>query len=217
MGHARWCALLGIVVLPGLVGGCRSVESRLETPVTVRFDNVALANALPELSRQCGVPIELHESAAASGTKRISLRLDRVPCRDALAWVLRIVGPDHSKSYLDRYSAAESGRLVWIVEGDRVLVMSGEAFLRRQPKVVRYYDLADLGASREEANQIVELITAIFAPGTWEDMNAANPAWIRLRSGKLVVCHHERIQGRIKGLLDSLRRSAQDKPDTPEE
>jgi len=217
--RGRWCAVLGAAISLSLAAACRSVESRLETPVAVCFENTPFADTLRELSEQCGVPIELHESAAGSRAKPIWLRLDRVRCKDALEWILRLAGPSHLKGRYssDRFTKAQWGALVYLVERERVVVVSGKEFLRRQPKIIRYYDLAGVCADPEEANQMMELITTTFAPGTWEDTDSPKPAWIRLRSGKLVVCHSKRVQRQIKGLLDSFRRSAHGASGTPKE
>lgn|GEM_PF-5847735 len=195
--------------LLALSGSCRSIESRLDTPVTVRFDSTPLVNALRELSRQSGISIELDRSAEDKKPTPITLRFDRLPCKYALAWVLRVAGPGHlMHRHSDRFTEAQEGALISLVEHDRVIVVSGREFLRRQPKIIRSYCLDDICADPDEANTLMEFITATFAPGTWEDMDSPNPAWVRVRSGKLVVAHWEHVQEEVGAFLDSLRRSA---------
>ena len=206
----RWCALLGLSALLTLACGCRSIESRLKIPVSANFEKTPLGDALRELSRQSGVPIELHRSAAGSKAEPITLWLRQVRCKDALAWVLRLSGPWHLRHRYssDRFGQAEQGALIYLVERGRVVVVSGKEFLRRQPKPVRYYDLADVCADREAANKLMEVIKTTIAPGTCGDGDSPKPTWMALRSGKLVVCHYEHVHQQVKELLASLRRSA---------
>ncbi len=140
-------------------GGGRWPEEKLATRVTLDLRDVPLTKALDELRRQTGLNILLDRNTpqvadANPDEMKVTLHVKGVPARTALRMLLR--GQAGLGYYFD----------------DGVLVVSN-AEEADQKLMRRVYPVADLVGSDPKAENLIEVITRVVEPGSWQPMAGA--------------------------------------------
>jgi tetratricopeptide (TPR) repeat protein len=165
----------------------RELEAKLEEPISFDFIATPLDDVVAFLRNLKKVNIVVDKAAVADrGALDVTLRLDKVKFRDALAWILRLLN------------------LSYTLENGTIYISTKEKIEETKKTIIRYYDVSDLtneprnfkpniraisNADLEDQDfddifeenddadldpktftgeSLVEFIKSVIAPGTWD-------------------------------------------------
>lgn len=171
----------------------KDVDDRLNDAIaSIDIRNKPLAAVIDEISQLSTLVISLDlDSLSAVGVTpedKVSVSLSNTTVGQLLERLLDQVG------------------LVYVVESGQVRVISQRSQAQQQ-RIARY-NVADLAPDEASAAELVRLIQALVAPGTWQlpadaPQDARPP--IHLAAGTLTVHRGELVHRQIVHLLDRLR------------
>lgn len=165
-----------------------ALREKLDTPVSVDWNNLPLVQAVGDLAQQTGARIRLDVAEFREHRVRerepVSLTLARQPLRVVLDVVL---GPLELDWIL-------SDGVLWITSADRA---------ERSLKAA-VFDVRDLSRDAEESEALLEAVTA-QTNGPWEDTDGIGGTIVFPQPGTMVVLHTERELDAVLRLLEDYR------------
>ncbi|MFH1732777.1 MAG: hypothetical protein ABIF82_14155, partial [Planctomycetota bacterium] len=173
----------------------KPLEDKMDGLVSFDFIATPLDDVVAFLCNLKGVNIVV-DKKAIEGRKDldVTLRLDKVAFKDALAWICR----DLDLGYTVR------GGAIFISTPDDRLLPRGKT-------ITRFYDVTDLtvdvrdlrpDGERGEQERLTQFIAKNIDSATWDDAFAnAPPDAIAYRNGRLVITHTPEVQEQVRELL----------------
>jgi hypothetical protein len=187
------------------------IRAILQKPYAARFNKTPLAEALAEITRSTGLPIQLDTKALADASIRVDAPLScevpqKIPLRSALSLILAGL------------------HLVWTIDHECLLVTTSDRGSNQS--IIKVYPVLDLVDVADEANPragnyhaveaIAKQITDGIAPATWDD--AGGPGGIEQYnpSGAIVISQSFEVHEEIAKLLAMLRKTRCREAQAPE-
>jgi RNA polymerase sigma factor (sigma-70 family) len=165
-------------------------EDRFATPINLDLRDVPVTTALDDLRKLSGVNLfvdhlQLKKNGISPVDIPVSLRITGVPARTALRLMLR----DTDMGYY--------------VDDGMVVVTTVQESTEKQ--VRRVYAVADLVGADTKAENLIEVITRITDPSSWQDAGGAGAIVYFAEGRSLAVNHTTAVHEQIGQLLDELR------------
>ena len=154
-----------------------------DNKVSFEFGDTPLADALAVLAPHSELPLIVADEALKARTNlTINLALADAPLQDALDYAVSLLG------------------LTYTVQDDAIIVTTYEDAYRRQPRILKTYEVTDLvGRGLRDIDSVVK---ALVMPSCWDDGTGSSAS---LEQGQLVVVQIAIGHEMIEELLASLR------------
>ena len=198
----------------------RSMDKKLQRPVSVEFHDTPLPDALKQLSALGDLPIVLDPKAEPT---RITLPSTRMPLGALLRWVARFAKLQccmrHGAVYLAATDSTLDEPVRRTYDVSSLMVMPQDAVVRPRERGALELKQPALPPERPTpsattvANGWVQFIRATVAAGTWANADRTMvkqemPQYsIAYRNGRIVVLHTPEVHQQIEDLLNNFRKS----------
>ncbi len=174
----------------------QAITAALQRPVTLQYVDRTLKSVVEDLHRILGVPIMLDikalTEASISPETEITFSTTATSAGAAL---------DAMLSMKD---------LSWVLENEMLIITTMDK--AKSTVTTRVYPVADLvfvetnDAYEADFDSLIEVITSIVAPQSWDSAGGAGSIAPFLPSGALVIGQTRQVHGQIESLLAQLRR-----------
>jgi hypothetical protein len=174
----------------------RTIMAALQRPVTLQYVDRPLHSVVYDLHRSLGVPIMLDikalNEASISRDTEITFSTAATSAGAALDAML------------------STKDLAWILENEMLFVTTMDK--AKSTVKTRVYPVADLvfvetaDAYEADFDSLIEVITSIVAPQTWDSAGGPGSIAPFVPSGALVISQTRQVHGQIESLLAQLRR-----------
>lgn len=162
------------------------------TRITVNFDDVPLREAILAVAKLGEVPVVIDdemissEGQSASLDKNVTYESAEISVKSALALLL------------------EPGEFDWIIQNE-MLTVTTKGRAERQLEVA-IYDIQNLIGSGYDSVEVIDLVTSVIAPETWDLTGGAGS--IQELKNLLIVRQSQRVHDVVAQLLGKLGRLA---------